>query len=158
MRLYDLSEQYNDLSEMLEAGEDVQVFLDGIKDAFDKKVESIAKLIRSKSAEMDSINSEVERLRIRAERHKKDVEWLKTYVHTEMERTGKDKIKSSLFNISIRNNPPSVNVLNEAELPQEYISVKEVRSVDKRGILERLKAGEIIPGAEMIQRKSLQIK
>jgi hypothetical protein len=162
VRLYDLTEQYNDLLDLLEASEDreaLQAMLDGLGDAFDSKVESIVKLIRSKAAERDAIDEEAERLRKRAGKIDREVEWLQSYIQREMERLGKEKVKSSLFNISMANCPPAVNILNELDIPDEYLVTKPaVTSLDKRLILEMLKNGVEIPGAEIIQRKRLSIK
>lgn len=161
MRLYELSEQYNVLAEMLEQDTDneaLKTMLDGLEDVFDAKVESIVKLMRSKAAERDALDAEVKRLQERCKKIDKEVTWLETYVHNELERTGKDKVKSSLFSISLAKCPPSVNVLDEFNVPEMYFTVKEVRSLDKRSILERLKSGEEIPGVELQQRITLKIK
>lgn len=161
MRLYDLSEQYNVLAEMLEQDADneaLKAMLDGLEDVFDAKVESIVKLMRSKAAERDAIDAEAKRLQERAKKIDKEVTWLETYVYNELERTGKDKVKSSLFTIGLSKCPPSVNVLDEFNVPEVFFTVKEVRSLDKRSILERLKSGEVIPGVELQQRITLKIK
>lgn len=162
MRLYDLTDQYNDLLDLLEESDDreaLQAMLDGLDDAFDSKVESIVKLMRSKAAERDAIDDERRRLEARAGKMDKEVEWLQSYIQREMERLGKEKVKSSLFNISMANCPHAVNVLNELEIPDNYFVTKPaVTTLDKRLILEMLKNGVEIPGAEIIQRKRLSIK
>lgn len=161
MRLYDLTEQYNTLAEMLEEDADnasLQAMLDGIDGAFDEKVESIVKLMQSKISEHMAIENEAKRLKQRADKMAKEIDWLEHYVESEMLRTGKDKVKSALFNITLANCPPSVNVVDEFNVPEVYFNVKEVRSMDKRTILEQLKVGKTIPGVEIIQRKSLRIK
>lgn len=161
MRLYDLTEQYNDLLDLLEGSDDreaLQAMLDGLDDAFDSKVESIVKLIRSKASEREAITVEMQRLANRATKIDKEVEWLQSYIQREMERLGKEKVKSSLFNISIAKCPPAVNVLNESVIPRSYFVVKpEVEVLDKRSLLEALKIGSV-NGAEIIQRKRLSIK
>lgn len=161
MRLYDLSEQYNVLAEMLEQDADneaLKTMLDGTGDAFDAKAESIAKLMKSKIAEHDTVMAESKRLAERAAKMAKEIDWLENYLETEMIRTGKDKVRSNLFSISIVKCPPSVNVLNEAEVPEVYIKAKVVTSIDKQSILERLKAGDEIPGVQLAQRQTLKIK
>lgn len=161
MRLYDLTDQYNDLLDLLEGSDDreaLQVMLDGLDVSFDNKVESIVKLIRSKAAERDALTVEMQRLANRATKLDKEVDWLQSYVQREMERIGKDKVKSSLFNIGLTNCPPAVNVLNESVIPRSYFVVKpEVEVLDKRSLLEALKIGSV-NGAEIIQRKRLSIK
>lgn len=161
MKLYELSEQYNRVAELLESADDIEALqdtLESLEDAFEDKIESIVKLMRSKAKERDAIDEEVSRLRSRAEKINKEAEWLHSYIESQMIATGKEHVKSALFDIKFKLNPPAVNILDEFEIPEKYIKTKEVRTVDKTAISEQLKQGVAIPGVELIQRKSLQIK
>lgn len=162
MRLYDLAEQYNDLLDVLEGSDNpeaVQAMLDGLEGAFDEKAESIVKLMRSKAAERDALSEEAQRLQERAYRANKEYEWLASYLESQMLAMGKERVKSSLFDIKIGLCPPAVQVLNESEIPRLYFTVKPaVTKLDKVSVLEALKAGESVPGVEMVQRKTLRIK
>ena len=161
MRLYDLSEQYNDLIDLMELDEDneaLQSMLDGIDGAFDDKVESIIKLMKSKEYERDAVDAEKKRLSERAGKIGRDINWLKDYVQTQMLMTGKTKVKSALFNISLAKNPPSIVILDESSIPDDYYNVKTTRSLDKRWILELLKNEKHIPGVKVEQKQSLRVK
>lgn len=162
MKLYDLTDNYNQIIELLESTDDreaLQDTLDSIEEAFDDKVESIVKLMRSKIAEQNAIKSEAERLGARVAKMAKDIDWLENYVESQMIATGREKVKSTLFDIKLGLCPPAVNVLNASDIPQIYFVTKPaVTTLDKRTLLDSLKNGEVIPGAEMIQRKSLRIK
>lgn len=162
MRLYDLAEQYNDLLDVLEGSENpeaIQAMLDGIEGAFDEKAESIVKLMRSKAAERDALSEEAQRLQDRAHRINKEYEWLESYLERQMIATGKEQVKSSLFDIKIGLCPPAVQVLNESMIPRCYFTTKPaVVALDKRSVMDALKAGESVPGVEMVQRKILKIK
>lgn len=50
------------------------------------------------------------------------------------------------FTASLRMAPPSVLVLNEAEIPAEFL-VPQPPKIDRRGLLQALSGGESIPGA-----------
>jgi hypothetical protein len=160
MRLYDLADQYRVLQEMMDGGdqETYQVMLDGIEDVFDNKVESIVKLMKAKIAEHDAVAAEAKRLSERATRLARDIDWLENYVETQMIAIGKEKVKSALFSISLVNNPPKVNILNESEIPSWYFNEKVSLILDKRTILEHLKDGEEIPGVEIKQDQRLSIR
>lgn len=160
MKLYELSNKYNELIAYMEETDQLDELkdtLDSIEYAFDSKVESIAKLIKAKDAERQAIEDEIKRLKARADKIGKETDWLTNYIQTEMEHTGRDKVKSALFNISLNLNPPAVNVIDESVIPSKLFTVKVTRNLDKRGIMERLKNGEKIPGVELIQRKHLKI-
>lgn len=47
-----------------------------------------------------------------------------------MEHLGKEKVKTPLFTVSIRNNAPSVNVLDEASIPKEFF-IEQAPKLDK---------------------------
>lgn len=162
MKLYALAEQYNRVAELLESADDIEALqdtLESLEDAFEDKIESIVKLMRSKAKERDAIDEEVIRLRSRAEKINKEVEWLHTYIESQMIVTGKEHVKSPLFDIKFKLNPPAVNVLDEFVIPQMYFVTKEpVVSLDKRAVMDAMKSGKVIPGVEVVQRKSLQIK
>ena len=64
-----------------------------------------------------------------------------------MERTGKDKFVGTINAIKLRKSAKVVNILDEDKLPLEYMTKKEVFSIDKKAIGEMLKAGEEVPGA-----------
>jgi hypothetical protein len=160
MKLYELSDQYVRFNEMMEGADDLSAFkdtLDALDDAFDAKVESIVKLIRSKAAEADAVKSEADRLNKRAAKLNKDVEWLINYVKQSMENTGKEKIKSSLFNVTLYNSAQSVRILDESLIPPHLFTVKTTTTVDKRTIADLLKDGIEVPGVELEQKKSLRI-
>lgn len=161
MRLYDLSEQYNDLLELMELDGDneaLKTMLDGIDGAFDEKVESIAKLMKSKEAERDAVDAEKKRLSERSARISKEIDWLKDYIQNQMFVTGKTKVKSLLFNISLAKNPPSLKVWDETVIPENYYNVKETRLLDKRGIIDLLKQGEKVPGVALEQKQSVRVR
>lgn len=84
----------------------------------------------------------------------------KEYVKECMEQNGFTKIETQLGALSIVKNPISVEIYDEAQIPDEYkTKVIEIK-VDKTAIKKALKeTGEIIPGTRIINNKtSLRIK
>ena len=84
----------------------------------------------------------------------------KEYVKECMEQNGFKKIETQLGALSIAKNPISVEIYDEAQIPDEYkTKVIEIK-VDKTAIKKALKeTGEIIPGTRIIDNKtSLRIK
>lgn len=77
-----------------------------------------------------------------------------------MEQGGFTKIETPIGTLSIAKNPISVEIYDEAQIPDEYkTKVIEIK-VDKTAIKKALKeTGEIIPGTRIIDNKtSLRIK
>lgn len=158
MRLYELSQQWESVLEMAEQlePEALKDTLDSIEEAFEDKVENTAKVIKSLEADVHTIEEEIKRLNARKTALKNNAANLKNYLQEEMERVGKTKIKASLFNVGIQNNPPSLRLADEFE-NQRYL-IEVVPKYDKRAILADLKAGKEVAGAEVVQGRSLRIR
>lgn len=66
-----------------------------------------------------------------------------------------DKMELGLRKLSIRNTT-AVNITDEAHIPAEYIIIEQ--KCDKARIKDALKNGDVIPGAELVTNKSIQIR
>lgn len=66
-----------------------------------------------------------------------------------------DKMEIGLRKLSFRNST-AVSITDETHIPAEYIIVET--KVDKMKIKDALKNGEIIPGAELVNNRSIQIR
>ena len=74
-----------------------------------------------------------------------------------MQQTGKTKFKTNLFSFGIQKNPASVNITDVYAVPTQFREVQEPK-LNKTAILEALKNGEEIAGAEIVQGESLRIR
>jgi len=74
---------------------------------------------------------------------------------------GIEKIECPLFQISIKKNPPAVEVFDTINLPAEYMVVPEPKPLiaqpDKKRLAADLKAGKEITGARLVQGVRLNI-
>jgi hypothetical protein len=74
-----------------------------------------------------------------------------------MEMSGVDRAEDDLFTVSIQNNPPRVDVHDPESVPAAFWTTPDP-VLDKRGIMDRLKAGEDVPGASLLQSKGIRIR
>ncbi|MDR1318275.1 MAG: siphovirus Gp157 family protein [Treponema sp.] len=126
---------------------------------FEGKAERICKLIRNLEAFGESCKKEEERLSARRKTAERKVGALRWLLEENMKRIGMKKAQAGTFSLSIQNNPPSVYVRNQDEIPVEYFRViPEKREIDKKDILEVLKAGGEVPGMLLSQSASLHIR
>ena len=167
MKLYELSTQYKQLVDILEAAQageeaaDLEVIkdtLDAIGDAIEEKADSIARIMAELSGVELAISAELERLSKRASTIKKQKESLKSYLMAAMETAGKEKFKTNLYSYSIRNNAPSVQIIDESLIPAEYIRTKVETAPDKKVIAELLKQKIEVAGCALIQSRTVTIK
>jgi hypothetical protein len=75
-----------------------------------------------------------------------------------MEDAGIEKILAPDFTVSLRVSAPGVALVNEAEIPEPYW-IPQPPKLDRKGILDALKAGSRVPGATFTHSKvSLAIR
>jgi hypothetical protein len=167
MKLYELSEKYNNLINILNDDEidlqesDLKTELNEIQTQFNDKAENIGKLILSLDSEALCIKNEIERLNKRKASAERKVEWLKSYLLNEMIVSKQDKIEGKLLTLSLRKNPPSCVIPNMDLVPQEFRRViPETWQPDKKSIIDLFKqTGEIFDWCDVItDKKSLSIK
>lgn len=155
MKLYEITEAYNNLDE-LEETEEITKYLDLIQDEFNQKSENIVKFIKNIEADSKALKDEEKRLADKRKSLENKTKWLKYYLQNNMERLGNKKIKAGIFNLNIQKNPPSVNVVDEEKIADDYFVIE--RKLDKKKLKDDLKDGKEIDGAELVQGESLRIR
>ncbi len=165
MRLYELTDEYNTIAQLLGDSETNQETLTSqlisIQEEFSTKAENIGKLVLSLASENSVIQTEIERLSSRKQSLDKKIDWLKAYLLQEMITINTRIIKGQVLTISLRDKPPSVNIVNQDLIPQEYRRViPESWQPDKIKILTTFRTnGEIVAGVDIIRdKKTILIK
>lgn len=159
MNLYELKESYLKVLELIEAGEEgLEDTLESINDTIEVKAENYAKIIRNLEGNVNMLKAEIERLNSRKKSIEGNVDRLKENLKQAMILTGKEKIKTGLFNITVANNPVALNVFDESKIPENFFTYETIKKMDKSAIKDLLKAGQVIEGAELTQGKGLRIK
>lgn len=163
MKLYDLTHNYQNLLELLDnediPQDEITKALNGLEEEFDLKAENIAKLLKSMEADTKGLKDEEKRLSNRRKALENRCISLKTYLSDSMKAIGKDKIKGDIFTLSFGKCPPSVNVTDaDAFKCWGYYWIPQEPTINKTKLLEDLKNGKEIPGAELQQKSSLRIK
>lgn len=131
--------------------------LEALSEARDKKLENIGLYIKNLSYEVESINTEAAALKARADVKKRKIERLKEYVTNSLLNASQTKFEAPRVAFSLRRSE-AVNVLSTDALPPEFTKVKTEVSPDKVALKKAIKAGQEVPGAELIINQSLQIK
>lgn len=157
MNLYTLTQNYLQVLEMAESGEDLADTLESLEDAIEVKAENTAKVIKQLEANAEMLANESRRLSERKSAIENNVRNLKSYLQDQFERCGKAKVKGEIFTVAIQNNPQSVEVVDETKIPLEFFIQQEPK-LDRKELLTHLKAGEEIAGVTIKQTKSLRIR
>lgn len=162
MRLYELSDEYRFLLDNLvdeETGEISETAMNRLnelnKPLQDKCINTV-RAMKGIEAEYKAIEVERKAMQAREKTLKSQVEWIKNYLLTNMEKSEIREISCPQFVIKLRKNPESVDIISEEDIPNEYFVVK--REVSKSAIKLAISSGKEVPGARLVQNNCLQIK
>ncbi|MGL5646731.1 MAG: siphovirus Gp157 family protein [Clostridium sp.] len=161
-KLYELTEGYRNIMELIESGEmekeSLAAAISTIENDMGEKLDNITCIIREYERDIEAIKKEEERLKARKVTLGNAIEGLKHYIKVSLQETGKKSLKTSLNSWTIRKATPSVNILDNMQIPKELTKEKITIEVDKKAIKEKILNGEQVAGAELIYKESLLIK
>lgn len=166
-KLYKLTESYKTIEGMLDQDieyitqDEITQTLATIKDEFEEKVSSIGKLVVELRSDIEAVKVEEDRLARRRSGFTSKMEWLKSYLLVEMQSANILKVKRDVISVSIQNNPPSAELIDIDQVPEQYVRIIPERiEPDKKSIIEHFKeTGEIVPGIDIItNRKFVSIR
>lgn len=132
--------------------------IESVEAVFTDKVEWLIGITKEYQSIVDACKAEEKRLADRRRSFEKKVEGIKDYVRDTMVHADMKKLNYKLFTVSVQLNPPAVKLLDEMEIPLDYKITTITETIDKKAILEAIKAGDTVPGATIEQGQSLRIK
>lgn len=156
MQLYELTEMYLNLKDMdIEEG-DLNSALENINDEIETKADNIAKVLRDFDGDIEALKSEEERLAKKRKAIENRQKHLKEYLQNAMLVLDKRKFKTDLFSFNIQKNAPSLRILDESKIPEDYYKIE--RRLNKNDLKEAVKNGLFEDAAELIRTESLRIR
>ena len=157
-KLYEISDEILEvLDGEYESEEEFDEAIEKIATDFITKADNIAKYRQELIRQSESIKSEIERLQGLKNAIDNKEKRLKNYLEEEMIKTGMEKFKTDLFGFNIQNNPPSLNITDDSNIPEEYITYQ--KKINKRGLLRDIKqSGLYVEGVELKKTRGLRIR
>ena len=128
--------------------------LDSLQMAFDQKAEGILLWIKNLTAEAEALKKEKLAFAERQSAAERKAESLKKYISGVL--CG-NKFQTEKVSVTWRKSEAVEYAGNVYDLPDELLKYKEPE-INKTELKKRLKAGEVIAGAELVQRNNMQIK
>ena len=159
MNLYELTNTAAYLQHLLEEGDiDEEVYSDSLESLMlDDKVESVCMVIRNLEAESAAFKEEEQRLAKKRTTVDNGIKRLKDSLLNLMETTKSKKLNAGLFTISLGSSAGSVKIIDEAALPERFLTPQPPK-VDRTAIGAAIRAGEEIPGAVLEKSSYVKIK
>lgn len=162
--LFDIAREYREAADKLadldlppEAIEDTLESLSGDLEA---KAQNTAFVIRNLEASAAAIKEAEAQMAARRKAIENRAARVRDYLLANMMVAGIQKIECPYFRMSVRDNPPAVEIYEPGLIPAEYMRQPEPPppSPDKTAIKEALRAGVDVPGCKLTIGKRLEIR
>ena len=163
MNLFEISQDYRKLAELLEDNEglhneDTEKALEFLQDNIEIKVQNCVNLVKNWNNDIDSISKEIKRLQGLKKTKTNAVANMKNYILVSMTTAKWDKIDLGLDKVTIANNPGSLIIDSDELIPKEYITTEVVSKVDTNALKKYIKDHGDIDGVRLSKEKSIRIK
>lgn len=160
MNIYEIKREYEVLTSYLEDNDlDKEIFKEAflsIEGSLSDKCENYVKLIKNLEGDIEAHKGEEKRLNEKRKAMENKVIRLKQTIYEVLKEMKIESLKAGTFSLRIQANGPSVEIVSLDIIPEVYKSYE--MKLDKKGILEDLKLGKLIEGAEIKQSESLRIR
>lgn len=162
MNLYELTQDFKYIQGMEFTDENEAEEIEKVKAIIKQEIENkgtgIISMIKNTESDIESLTNEIKRLQALKKTKENKIDRIKKYTKECLTEIGTNKISTPLGNISIRKIPASVEILNESNIPENFITEVTTLKVDKRAILKELMNGEEVAGVTLKTGTSLTIK
>lgn len=153
MKLYEIDEAILACIDT-ETGEIIdEARLDELEIEYNTKIENVGLWIKDLNAEAKAIKEEVDSLNGRRKVAENKANSLKEYLRYALDG---QKFKTPKLSVSYRKSK-SVNIISQGDIPEEYLKYAEP-TVNKTEVKKAIEQGQVVPGAEIVENQSIQIK
>jgi hypothetical protein len=123
------------------------------------KLENYCKFIKNLESDIAGLKEEEKRLASKRKTMENTIERAKEAMKYAMEASGMEKVKGTLFTITIQANPEKVVMETEdvSSIPADYLRMKDPE-IDKAKIKEDLKAGVELSFAHLEKSRGVRIR
>lgn len=167
LTLFQIASEYRHITDVLmDSGVDEQTLTDTLEGEawpLELKAQNYGFVIRNLESTAASIKEAEKQMADRRKAIEKRAAALVERLKTGLEIAGVSKLECPHFALTIKKNPPSVDVWDEKQIPAEFMRTPEpppppVAVPDKAAIKAAIAAGQDVPGAQMAQGTRLEIK
>ena len=162
--LYEIATQYRaDLALLADLDLDPQTVadtLEGMQGDLRDKLRAVIAFGLNTRADADAQAAAAKRMAERAKATAARADWMLDYARDAMQATGVPEVATDEWAAKPEKKPPSVNITDAAALPPAYLRTPEPPppAPDKAAIAAALKAGALVPGAELVQGWRLAVR
>lgn len=159
MNLFELNDIYRQLSQRDDLDPTTLIdSLKAIKDDREVKLENLATWADQLKSEIEFLEGKQKLFRDELIYRRNKLKWIKRYMTDVMDDAGIKKLQTDNHLLSTRNFKASTVVDDVDKLPSELVTEKVTIKPDKKGIYDRLKEGDEVPGAHLEPNRNVVIK
>lgn len=163
MNLYELKSQFqHDAARLADMELDEQTLadtLDSLSGELEEKAANTVMVARNIRATADAIKQAEAQMATRRKAMEARAAALEKRVFDTMVETGITRIESPYFALVIANNPASVDIFDNLQIPSDYLTeVPATFTPDKMLIKRALQDGFDVPGARLVHGQRLAVK
>lgn len=162
--LYEISAQYLEamagLADLDLPPECVADTLEGLQGELTDKLRAVIAYAQTLQAEADMVAKRADELAARAKATSNRADSLRTYALNAMVACGIAEVKTADFVAKWKENPPSVVVDDDNQIPATFMRQPETPppAPDKKAILAAMKEGQEVAGCHLERRKRLDVR
>ena len=162
--LYDIAAEYRQTADKLaDLDLDEQTIadtLEGMSGALEVKAQNVVMFARNLEATATAIKEAETAMAARRKAIEHRAAGLLRYALSAMQVAGVQSIECPYFKLSVRKNPPAVEVFDAAQIPAQFMRTPEPPppAPDKKAITEAIKAGQEVPGARLVSGERLEVR
>lgn len=142
MTLYNLTGQYLELLEMAQDEtmdqKMIKDTMEGIEGEYEAKAEGYAMVLANLAANDEALKKEMDKMGEKRKIIKNNMDRIRKNLKESMIATGKRKFSTSLFSFRVQNTAPSLNILDETKIPEEFWRPQDP-VLDKKALLAEVK-------------------
>ena len=162
--LYDIAAEYRQTADKLaDLDLDEQTIadtLEGMSGALEVKAQNVVMFARNLEATATAIKEAETAMAARRKAIENRAAGLRRYALSAMQVAGVQSIECPYFKLSVRKNPPAVEVFDAAQIPAQFMRTPEPPppAPDKKAITEAIKDGQEVPGARLVSGERLEVR
>jgi hypothetical protein len=157
MTLYEITERLASLLDVEEITDEMLLEIDSLGFSLEAKVADYAGLIEKWEDEAEALGNRAKLITNRSRSLKNKAQRLRDNLRKGMELANVYQVKVGTHKVSLRANPPSVQIEEGAELPERFL-VPQPPVPDKNALKAALKGGEEIEGVSLVSTSRLVIE
>lgn len=163
LSLYSIQTEYLQLANrIIEAGGEVDEELEAAlavnKENLQEKAVQYTLIIRDQENDVVALDKEINRLSVLKSSREKGNEKLKDIITKAMQLYGVEKIEGENFKLSFRKST-QLKITNEADIPKYFFEkIPATTKLINKDVKDALTKGEVVAGAELVEKKNLQIR